>query len=120
MTKNITNVENGINLKRFDSILSVFQLYSKTFYTNHQNYFSLINNIKYSLQLFIDNEFVDAVSGRKFPTINPADGKVIAEISEGDKVKFIILIITSKNIRNVQKKTQIKLKKNWDPMDKIE
>lgn len=40
--------------------------------------------IKYT-QLFIDNEFVDAVSGRKFPTINPADGKVIAEISEGDK-----------------------------------
>jgi len=31
---------------------------------------------------------VDAVSGRKFPTINPANGKVIAEISEGDKVKF--------------------------------
>ncbi|KYM98179.1 PREDICTED: retinal dehydrogenase 1 [Cyphomyrmex costatus] len=40
--------------------------------------------IKYT-QLFIDNEFVDAASGRKFPTINPADGKVIAEISEGDK-----------------------------------
>ncbi|KAL0121830.1 hypothetical protein PUN28_006946 [Cardiocondyla obscurior] len=40
--------------------------------------------IKYT-QLFIDNEFVDAVSGRKFSTINPADGKVIAEISEGDK-----------------------------------
>ncbi|XP_029663327.1 retinal dehydrogenase 1 [Formica exsecta] len=40
--------------------------------------------IKYT-QLFIDNKFVDAVSGRKFPTINPVDGKVIAEISEGDK-----------------------------------
>ncbi|XP_032664219.1 retinal dehydrogenase 1 [Odontomachus brunneus] len=40
--------------------------------------------IKYT-QLFINNEFVDSVSGRKFPTINPADGKVIAEISEGDK-----------------------------------
>ncbi|EZA52207.1 hypothetical protein DMN91_010037 [Ooceraea biroi] len=40
--------------------------------------------IKYT-QLFIDNEFVDAVSGRKFPTLNPTSGKVIAEISEGDK-----------------------------------
>ncbi|XP_025990047.1 retinal dehydrogenase 1 [Solenopsis invicta] len=40
--------------------------------------------IKYT-QLFIDNEFVDAVSGRKFSTINPANGKVIAEIAEGDK-----------------------------------
>ncbi|KAG5336686.1 AL1A1 dehydrogenase, partial [Acromyrmex charruanus] len=38
-----------------------------------------------SVALFIDNEFVDAASNRKFPTINPADGKIIAEISEGDK-----------------------------------
>ena len=35
---------------------------------------------------------MDAVSGRKFPTINPADGTVITEISEGDKVKFPTLI----------------------------
>ncbi|KYM85210.1 Retinal dehydrogenase 1 [Atta colombica] len=40
--------------------------------------------IKYT-QLFIDNEFVDAVSGHKFSTINPADGTIITEISEGDK-----------------------------------
>ncbi|XP_011148936.1 retinal dehydrogenase 1 [Harpegnathos saltator] len=40
--------------------------------------------IKYT-QLFINNEFVDSVSGRKFATINPANGKIIAEISEGDK-----------------------------------
>jgi len=33
---------------------------------------------------------VDAVSGRKFSTINPADNKVIAEVSEGDKVKLSI------------------------------
>jgi len=39
---------------------------------------------------------VDAVSGRKFPTINPANGKVIAEISEGDKVKCFISIISHK------------------------
>ncbi|KAK2578311.1 hypothetical protein KPH14_002586 [Odynerus spinipes] len=40
--------------------------------------------IKYT-QLFINNEFVDAESGKKFPTINPANGEVIAQISEGDK-----------------------------------
>ncbi|XP_014486380.1 PREDICTED: retinal dehydrogenase 1-like [Dinoponera quadriceps] len=40
--------------------------------------------VKYT-QLFINNEFVDSVSGRKFSTINPANGEVIAEISEGDK-----------------------------------
>lgn len=37
-------------------------------------------------QIFINNEFVDAVSGKTFTTINPANGKVLAHIAEGDKV----------------------------------
>ncbi|XP_076278805.1 aldehyde dehydrogenase 1A1 [Lasioglossum baleicum] len=41
-------------------------------------------DIKYT-QLFINNEFVDAVSGKKFATINPATGAVITEVAEGDK-----------------------------------
>ncbi|XP_033332496.1 aldehyde dehydrogenase 1A1 isoform X1 [Megalopta genalis] len=41
-------------------------------------------DFKYT-QLFINNEFVDAVSGKKFPTINPATGAVIVEVAEGDK-----------------------------------
>ncbi|XP_015600492.1 retinal dehydrogenase 1 [Cephus cinctus] len=40
--------------------------------------------IKYT-KLFINNEWVDAVSGRKLPTINPATEKVIVEVAEGDK-----------------------------------
>jgi len=36
-------------------------------------------------KLFIDNEFVDARSGKKFATINPATGKKIADVAEGDK-----------------------------------
>ncbi|XP_043515585.1 retinal dehydrogenase 1 [Frieseomelitta varia] len=43
-----------------------------------------VPDIKYT-QLFINNEFVDSVSYKKFPTINPADGTIIAQISEGDK-----------------------------------
>lgn len=39
-----------------------------------------------SFQLFIDNKFVDAKSGKTFQTINPATGNVITNISEGDKV----------------------------------
>jgi len=35
-------------------------------------------------RLFIDGEFVDAVSGKTFPTINPATEEVIAEIAEAD------------------------------------
>lgn len=41
-------------------------------------------DIKYT-QLFINNNFVDSVNGKKFSTINPANGTVIAEVSEGDK-----------------------------------
>lgn len=55
--------------------------------------------LKIMLQLFIDNEFVDAASGKTFPTFNPATGKLIAKIAEGDKVRlqenfFKILVIT--------------------------
>lgn len=44
-------------------------------------------------QLFINNEFVDSVSCKKFPTINPADGTIIVQISEGDKVLYFYFII---------------------------
>jgi acyl-CoA reductase-like NAD-dependent aldehyde dehydrogenase len=35
-------------------------------------------------QLFINGEFVDAVSGKTFPTVNPATGQVIVNVAEGD------------------------------------
>ncbi|XP_034945509.1 aldehyde dehydrogenase, mitochondrial-like [Chelonus insularis] len=41
-------------------------------------------SIKYT-QLFINNEFVDSASGKKFPTYNPSNGNVITQVSEGDK-----------------------------------
>ena len=51
------------------------------------------------MQLFINNEFVDAKSGKTFSTINPATGKVIAEVAEGDKVIQIgIQIINEKKL----------------------
>jgi aldehyde dehydrogenase (NAD+) len=36
-------------------------------------------------QIFINNKFVDSVSGKKFGTVNPGNGKEIAQVSEGDK-----------------------------------
>lgn len=36
-------------------------------------------------KLFINGKFVDAVSGKTFPTINPATGQVIANVAEADK-----------------------------------
>ncbi|XP_077286091.1 retinal dehydrogenase 2 [Arctopsyche grandis] len=41
-------------------------------------------NIKYT-KLFINNEFVDAISKKTFETINPATGEKIANIAEADK-----------------------------------
>ncbi|CAG2058258.1 unnamed protein product, partial [Timema podura] len=36
-------------------------------------------------QLFINNEFVDAVSGKTFPTLNPTNAKKIVDVAEADK-----------------------------------
>jgi len=39
-----------------------------------------------TLQIFINNEFVNSESGKVFPTINPCTGEKIVDIQEGDKV----------------------------------
>jgi len=36
-------------------------------------------------QLFINNEYVNSVSGKVFPTINPSTGEKIVDVQEGDK-----------------------------------
>jgi aldehyde dehydrogenase (NAD+) len=36
-------------------------------------------------RMLIDGEWVEAVSGRRFATINPATGAIITEVAEGDK-----------------------------------
>lgn len=40
--------------------------------------------IRYT-KLFINNEFVDSVSKKTFPVLNPTTGAVIADVQEGDK-----------------------------------
>jgi len=36
-------------------------------------------------QLLINNQWVDAASGKTFETLNPATGEVLANIASGDK-----------------------------------
>lgn len=36
-------------------------------------------------QLFINNEWVNSISGKTFGTINPSNGKEIIQVQEGDK-----------------------------------
>ncbi|XP_014094614.1 aldehyde dehydrogenase X, mitochondrial isoform X1 [Bactrocera oleae] len=55
------------------------------------------NEVPKYTQLFINNEFVDAVSGKKFPTINPATGKLIAQVAEGDKADVDLAVAAAKN-----------------------
>lgn len=39
-----------------------------------------------SLQIFINNEWHNSVSGKKFPVFNPATEEKLCEVEEGDKV----------------------------------
>jgi aldehyde dehydrogenase (NAD+) len=41
-------------------------------------------DIKYT-KIFINNEWVDAVDGKTFPTINPSTGEKICDVAEGNK-----------------------------------
>ncbi|XP_015747877.1 PREDICTED: aldehyde dehydrogenase, mitochondrial-like [Acropora digitifera] len=53
--------------------------------------------IKYN-QVFINNNFVDSVSGKTFPTVNPATGEKICDVAEGDKqnVEYIDFFVIMK------------------------
>lgn len=43
-----------------------------------------IDSSKIQTKLFINNEFVDSVSGKTFETVNPATEAVICEVQEAD------------------------------------
>ncbi|KAK9739225.1 Aldehyde dehydrogenase family [Popillia japonica] len=51
--------------------------------------------IKYT-KLFINNEFVTSVSGKMFPTINPANGKKIIDVSEATKEDIDVAVAAAK------------------------
>ena len=40
-------------------------------------------------QLFINNQWQNASSGKTFPTINPATGEVICQVAEADEVHML-------------------------------
>ena len=48
-------------------------------------------------KLFIDNEWVDAASGKTFGTYDPTTGEKICDIAEGDKAD-VDLVSFGKNI----------------------
>merc|ERR1719500_593839 len=51
--------------------------------------------IKHS-QIFIDNEWVNSVSGKSFPTVNPATGETICTVQEGDKADIELAVAAAR------------------------
>ena len=45
-----------------------------------------------STKLFINNKFVDAISGKTFPAINPSTEEEIAQVAEGDKADIDVAV----------------------------
>ncbi|KAM9426780.1 aldehyde dehydrogenase, mitochondrial-like [Pholidichthys leucotaenia] len=60
-------------------------------------------------KLFINNEWVDAVSGKTFPTVNPASGEVICQVAEADKADVDRAVAAASNA--------FKLGSPWRRMD---
>jgi len=60
-------------------------------------------------QIFINNEFVNSVSGKTFPTINPATGEEICQVQEGDKADVDLAVAAAKEA--------FKLGSPWRTMD---
>ncbi|CAH0553063.1 unnamed protein product [Brassicogethes aeneus] len=52
-------------------------------------------NIRFT-KLYINNEFVDSLSGNTFPTQNPATGQKIADVSEADKADVDLAVKAAK------------------------
>lgn len=73
-----------------NTVLCLCQLVPSLIKTKVQN--EAITSVSVLLsQLFINNEWHDAVSGKSFPTINPSTGEVICQVAEADEVKQILV-----------------------------
>ncbi|KAJ6637862.1 Aldehyde dehydrogenase, cytosolic 1 [Pseudolycoriella hygida] len=52
--------------------------------------------IKYT-KLFINNQFVDSISGKTFAVVNPSTEEVLANISEADKADVDVAVVAASN-----------------------
>ncbi|CAL4085515.1 unnamed protein product, partial [Meganyctiphanes norvegica] len=80
MMRNVLKKELVLNSDKFPEIrkISGYQLTSQFL----QSAISLVVICK---EIFINNEWHKSVSGKQFPTVNPATGEVITMVEEGDK-----------------------------------
>lgn len=74
--------------------------------------FLAIPLLLFSLQIFINNEWHESTSGKKFPTYNPSTLEKICDIEEGDKVSVVEKAVqktVSKGLPFVGRHTEEKL-----------
>ena len=64
--------------------------------TSVRAYSSKKVDVKYS-QLFINNEFVNALSGKTFQTVNPATEEVITNVQEAQKEDVDVAVRAARN-----------------------
>lgn len=57
-------------------------------------------DISFPHQLFINGEFVDSVSNRKYPTINPFDESVICQVGKASKEDVNKAVMAAKVSQN--------------------
>jgi len=73
-------------------------------------------------KIFINNEWVDSVSGKTFPTLDPTNGEVICQVAEGDKADVDKAVLAARKAfqtwRNVDPAERRKLL--WKLADLIE
>src|SRR6478736_160916 len=48
--------------------------------------------VKQQQPLFIGGKWLDSVSGKSFPTLNPATGETICQVAEGDKADIDLAV----------------------------
>eukprot|EP01087_Luapelamoeba_hula_P015944 TRINITY_DN483_c0_g1_i1.p1 TRINITY_DN483_c0_g1~~TRINITY_DN483_c0_g1_i1.p1 ORF type:complete len:515 (-),score=111.75 TRINITY_DN483_c0_g1_i1:222-1703(-) len=64
-------------------------------------------------QILINNEWIDSVSGKTFPVINPSTGDVLVQISEGDKADVDKAVVAARKAfqtwRNIDPAERCKL-----------
>ena len=54
------------------------------------------SKLRFETRAFIDGKFVDAISGKTFDTVNPATGKVIASVAEGDAADIDLAVAAAR------------------------
>jgi hypothetical protein len=59
-------------------IIAQYSIYTVTI--NHQSFLIDIAIMSFKTNLFINGKFVEPVKGGKFPTYNPATGKIIQKL----------------------------------------